>query len=188
MKRRVPNSPSIPNAENTGSSVLGGPVFLAVGLLRRPHGLKGEMLMEVWTEFPERLRAGKRVYIGENHAAHRIRSARAMDRSRLVLLEGLNTPEDTFAFRNQIMYVRADELPRLPEGRYYHHELLGMTVLDPEGRLLGVLSEILETGANDVYLVKCEGGELLLPAIADVILAVDVDARQMQVKPPVWDD
>ncbi len=188
MKRRVRNSPSASDLENTGSSALGGPVFLAVGLLRRAHGLKGEMLMDVWTEFPERLRAGKRVYIGEQHVPHRIRAARAMDQMRLVHLEGLNSPEDAIPFRNQVMYVRADELPRLPEGRYYHHELIGMTVVDEAGQVLGVLSQILETGANDVYVVNGEGGELLLPAIQEVVLTIDVAERRMKVRPPIWED
>jgi 16S rRNA processing protein RimM len=188
MKRRVQKSPSASDLENTGSSALGEPVFLAVGMLRRAHGLKGEMLMDVWTEFPERLRAGKRVYVGEQHTPHRIRSARSMGTMRLVHLEGLNAPEDAVDFRNQVMYVRADELPRLPEGRYYHHELIGMTVVNEAGQVLGILSQILETGANDVYVVNGAGGEMLLPAIQEVILSVDVAQRQMQVKPPVWED
>jgi len=91
------------------------------------------------------------------------------------------------AFRNQYLYVRADELPPLPEGEYYHHQLLGLRVFDLQGNLLGVLSEILETGANDVYVVRDEGGsEILLPVIEGVILEVDLGARRLIVNPPEW--
>jgi len=83
--------------------------------------------------------------------------------------------------------VKAADLPRLPEGQYYHHQLLGLSVVDETGQVLGELAEILETGANDVYLVKTPlGKELLLPAIEDVILGVPLERKEMSVRPPDW--
>jgi 16S rRNA processing protein RimM len=188
MKRRrqVPPQP-VTQEESTGSPVQGGPVFLAIGQLRRSHGIKGEMVMEVLTDFPERIRTGKTVFVGDAHAPMEIASIRGHDQAMIIRLAGIQTPEEAGQFRNQVVYVRAAELPRLPEGEYYHHQLLGLTVVDEAGQVLGTLAEILETGANDVYLVKTpEAKELLLPAIEDVILGVDLERREIRVRPPEW--
>jgi 16S rRNA processing protein RimM len=80
------------------------------------------------------------------------------------------------------VYVKAADLPSLPEGQLYLHELFGFAVVDEAGNSLGELVEILETGANDVYVVRNEAGkEILLPAIPSVILEVDAANRLMRV-------
>ena len=79
------------------------------------------------------------------------------------------------------------DLPALPDGEYYRFELIGLTVVDRAGAVLGTLDEIIETGANDVYRVHPEtGADMLLPALADVIVSVDLPAKQMVVDPPDW--
>ena len=75
-------------------------------------------------------------------------------------------------FRDQILWLRADLLPALPEGVYYHYQILGLQVVTDDGRALGTVAEILKTGANDVYVVRGEAGEILLPAIESVIRRV----------------
>ncbi len=145
------------------------------------------MVMDLLTHFPERLIPGRQLYIGESHQPVRIRSVRPTLQAVLIAFEGYEDRDQVAAFRNQYLYVRADELPPLPEGEYYHHQLLGLRVFDLQGNLLGVLSEILETGANDVYVVRDEGGsEILLPVIEGVILEVDLGARRLIVNPPEW--
>lgn len=143
--------------------------------------------MEILTDFPERLIEGKMVYCGSEHTAHTIRSLRTHNEGALIGFEGLETPESVRSLTNQTVFVRSDELPALPEGEYYHHQLLGLTVVDQDGKSLGVLVEILQTGANDVYVVKhADGSELLLPAIDEVILSIDLSRSVIQVKPPEW--
>lgn len=168
------------------------PVFLAVGKFRRTHGLRGEMVMEILTDFPERLRSGLTVFVGEEHAEHKIRTRRRHGNNMLLLnLDGYQTPEQAAELRNQYVYVRSDMIPALAEGEYYHHQLLGLTLISETGQRLGVLEQILETGANDVYLVRAENGrEILLPAIDDVILAIDLAAGEMKVHllPGLLDD
>jgi 16S rRNA processing protein RimM len=188
MKRRRQTPPNeTPQVISTGSPSPGEPVFLAVGRLRRSHGIEGEMLMDVLTGFPERLRSGKTVYIGEAHEPVRLASVRGHNRELIVRLSGVQTPEETAPYRNMVLYVKASELPKLPDGEYYHHQLIGITVVDEAGVVLGTLDEILETGANDVYLVKTpDGKELLLPAVEEVVLEVDLEQHQMRVRPPEW--
>jgi 16S rRNA processing protein RimM len=86
------------------------------------------------------------------------------------------------------VYIMVKETPDLPTGKYYHFQLLGMTVVDENGYPLGILTEIIETGANDVYLLIDETGkEILLPAIEQVVLDVDIQNRLMRVRPQMWE-
>lgn len=184
---QVPSDPT-GRDPNTGSPPPGEPVFLAVGKLRRPHGIHGEILMDVLTDFPERLMAEKTVYLGDEHRPLRITYLRSQDRAILISFEGYEDSDQAGTLRNQIVYVRSDALPDLPAGEYYHHQLLGLKVIGEDGTDLGFLSEILETGANDVYLVVSpEGQETLLPAIESVILGVDLETRMMRVRLQEWD-
>jgi 16S rRNA processing protein RimM len=160
----------------------GEPVYLIVGFLRRPHGLRGEIIMDLHTDFPERLRSGRKIFVGEEHKPMTLASARTHAKGMLVKLKGVETPEEAGQFRNQWIYVKAADMPALPEGQIYQHELLGFKVVDESDNPLGELVEIIETGANDVYVVKDESGkEILLPAIPSVILNVDPDRRLMRV-------
>jgi 16S rRNA processing protein RimM len=100
----------------------------------------------------------------------------------LVKFKGIETPEDAGLFRNQWVYVKATDVPALPEGKIYQHELFGFKVVDENDHPLGELVEIIETGANNVYVVKDEAGkEILLPAIPSVILELDAERRLMRV-------
>ncbi len=161
------------------------PDYLVVGYLRRPHGVRGEVVMEIHTDFPQRLKPGTRVFIGEQHLPLLIAQTRSHAEGLLIRFEGLDTPEAAARYRNQYVYVRAADRPPLPKGQYYHHELLGCRVVDEREGDLGVLTEILETGANDVYVVRRpDGREVLLPAIASVMLEVQVEARVVRVHLP----
>jgi 16S rRNA processing protein RimM len=188
MKRRRQVPPDQSQQDpSTGSPAPGGPVFLAVGFLRRPHGLNGEILMDVLTDFPERLLSGKTVYVGDYHEPKRIASIRGHNVEKIIRFSGVETPEEAGKYRNMNMFVKADSLPELPEGEYYHHQLIGMNVVDESGQSLGRLESIIETGANDVYVVKTpEGKELLLPAVEEVILEIDPESQEMRVRPPEW--
>lgn len=187
MKRRRLVQPQSGQDSSTGSPSEGGPVFLAIGFLRRPHGITGEMIMDILTDFPERIHQGKTVYVGEDHEPLQIDSLRGHDRAMLIHFAGIQTPEEAGRLRNKNVFTMASELPQLPEGEYYHHQLVGLMAVDENGNHLGTLSEILETGANDVYVIKTSsGGEILLPAIEDVILKVNLDQGTISVRPPDW--
>lgn len=170
------------SADHAGSPPAGEPAFLAVGKLRRPHGLHGEMLLDVWSDFPERLAPGVTVYAGEARQSLRIEGCRWHGKALLLKFEDLDTPEAVGEWRNQEVFVPAADRPPLPEGDYYHHQLLGLSVVSDSGASLGVISAILETGANDVLVVRPERGpELLLPLIESVVLQVDLEAGLLRV-------
>ena len=167
----------------TGSPQPGEPVFLVVGRLRRPHGIRGEITMEVVTDFPERLRPRVTVYVGDERRPLKIRSRRSHQQALLVAFQDIDTPAAAGELKNQLVYVRAADRPPLPAGEFYHHEILGLRVVTDEDRFLGILTQILDTaGANDVYVVRPESGpEILLPAIEPVILNIDLDRGEIRV-------
>jgi 16S rRNA processing protein RimM len=160
----------------------GKPIYLAVGQLRHPHGLNGEILMEILTDFPERLRSGTPVYLGESHLPMVIENRRSVTKGFLVAFKGYDTPEAVAELSNQYVYVSAADRPPLPKGEYYHHQLLNLKVITDEGQDLGKLASILETGSSDVYIVRSEvGKEVLLPNIESVVKEIDLEAGVMHV-------
>ncbi len=156
--------------------------FVLVATFRRPHGLKGEVFVSLETDFPERLQKGTRLYMGEEHNPVTIASRRPHGDGLLLAFEEFPGLESVNPFRNVPLFVPVEDRPPLPEGEYYQHQLLGMRVVEEDGSLLGTLTEILSTGANDVYVVRSEeGGELLLPATTDVVRQVSVAEKRMVV-------
>ncbi len=113
------------DAKNSGSPT-GGPLYLSVGFLRRPHGVHGEIIMDLHTDFPERLRKGRKLFLGEAHKAVTLESIRTHGNGALIKFKGIDIPEDAGQFRNQWVYARTQDLPPLPEGQHYQHELLGI--------------------------------------------------------------
>jgi 16S rRNA processing protein RimM len=166
----------------SGSPTKGEPDYLIVGYLRRAHGVRGEMVMEVQTDFPERLKPKTKVFVGENYQPMTIALARNHSEGLLIKMNGIDTPEDAARYRNQLVYVTAADRPPLPKGQFYVHELIGFDVMDEEEGLIGKLTEILQTGANDVYVVtRPDASEVLLPVIPSVVLKIDADRRLIRV-------
>ncbi|PKO17309.1 MAG: 16S rRNA processing protein RimM [Chloroflexi bacterium HGW-Chloroflexi-10] len=169
---------------NTGSLPKSEPVYLSVGRFGKAHGLKGEIILYLLTDFPERLRRGKILFWGEKHNPISIQAVRQHNKGLLLQFSEYNSTEEVEILRNQYLYVNAEDLPALPKGEYYHHQLIGIEVYLNNGEQIGILTEVLETGANDVYVVhKGDGKEELFPAIKEVILSIDLDRKRMVVQP-----
>jgi 16S rRNA processing protein RimM len=161
----------------------GEPVYLAVGLLRRPHGVRGEIMLEIQTDHPEQFVPEAIFYVGEKRLPLTIRSSRPHNQGILISFEGIHDRDEIGKLRNQHLLVNIADLPPLPAGKYYDYPLIGLeSIENASGKNLGNLKEIIKTGANDVYLVKPESGkELLLPDIPEVILDIDLAQSQMSV-------
>ncbi|MBP6068643.1 MAG: 16S rRNA processing protein RimM [Anaerolineaceae bacterium] len=154
---------------------------MLIGRLQRVHGVDGEIAMRVLTDFPQRIRHGKQVFVGEDHQQMIIESVRPKAELLLLTFKGITTREAAQELTNLEVFVEARNLPKLPEGKYYHHQILGLQVYEGE-ELLGYISEIIETGANDVFAVRLtRGGELLIPNIPEVVLAVELEEKRMLV-------
>ncbi|MCJ7586130.1 MAG: ribosome maturation factor RimM [Anaerolineales bacterium] len=177
-----PDRMSAASERPAGSPSAGEPALLVVGKIRRPHGVAGEALVEIYTDFPERLAPKTLIFVGAAHQPLTIRKRRPHKDGLLLAFEDITTPEQVGLLRNLMISISAADRPPLPEGEYYHHQILGLSVVDEDGQELGKLAEILETGANDVYVVtRDDGTELLLPAISDVLLDIDLPRKTMRV-------
>jgi 16S rRNA processing protein RimM len=168
---------------NQGPSPQGsGPSFLAVARIRRPFGVKGELLLEVLTDFPNRLMQNERFFIGGDRRPYAVESVRRHGREMLLRLEEILDRDSAERLRGEILYIRVDDLPPLPSGVYYLHQIEGLDVFTEDGERLGRVKEILKTGANDVYVVQGDKGEILLPAIPQVIREVRLEEGRMVVR------
>jgi len=175
------------SADPSGSPHPGEPVYMAVGRLRRTHGIKGEILFEMTTEESDNVKPGRQFFIGEKKIPVTIASLRQTNKLWLVSLEGFSNNESVEIYRNQTIYADAAQLLPLPEGRFYHHEVIGMKVEDEQHTLLGVVTEILVTGANDVYVVRTpDDSEILIPAVKAVVLNIDPENHIITIRPQEW--
>lgn len=138
--------------------------------------------MDVLTDFPERLHSGMTLYAGPQYQPLHLHSLRQHGSAALVTFDGFETPEQAGEWRNQFVYVTAADRPALPEGEYYHHQLIGLKVVSDQGEPLGRVTEILATGATDVYVVRPEiGKEILIPAVDEFIRSVDLERSELRV-------
>ncbi len=174
---------SLGRAGKSGSALPAQPMLLAIGKLLHAHGVHGEMLMEVYTHFPERLVPGVVLYLDPPGEPLRLVKRRHHNAGLLVTFEGYTTPEAVAQFRNQLLYVHADDRPPLPQGEYYHHQLLDLRVNDEAGEPIGVVTEILETGASDVLVVRpASGSEVLIPIVDTFVREVDLEKKTITVR------
>lgn len=157
------------------------PAYVLIGRLQKSHGVRGEITLRLMTDFPERIRRGKVIYVGSEYQPNKIIGTRWKNDLLLLKLEGFDNPESVRELVGLDVFAAVKDLPALPDGRYYHHQLIGMRVFEGDEDL-GVLGAIMETGANEVYIVdQSNGSELLLPAIPEVILNVDIGQKRIDV-------
>jgi 16S rRNA processing protein RimM len=165
-----------------GSPLPGEPAFLAVGKLRHAHGVHGEILMEVFTDFPDRLQPGAILYLGSEVDQLRLIKCRPHREGLLMTFQGYSTPEQVGQLRNQFLFVKAADRPPLADGEYYHHQLINLNVVTDAGASIGVVTEILETGASDVLVIRPEtGSDILIPMADAFIRNIDLTKREITV-------
>jgi len=155
--------------------------FLAVARIVGAHGIKGEVRAEIITDFPERLKQTPRLYRGEGHIPVELERARLEKNGAILKLAGVGTRGEAEALRGQVLYVPEAEAVALPDDSYFWHQIIGLSVRSDDGEQLGEVADIMQTGSNDVYVVRSDGRELLLPAIKDVVQDIDLAAGVMTV-------
>ncbi len=154
------------------------PRWLFVGRVTSPFGIRGERGVMLDTEFPERL-VGRAVYAGEERRRIVVEQVRLHRREGLLTIAGVDTPETADQLRGQELFIATEDATPLPEGRYYHHQIVGLQVFTVDGERYGEVREVLSRPANDIYVVMRDGRDVLLPAIADVVKEIDLAAGRM---------
>lgn len=158
--------------------------FLETGKIVSTQGLCGEVRVQPWCDTPDFLLQFDGFYLQEGKEYRKVTSARVQKQMAILKFEGVERVEDAMGLLHRVLYIERDAV-ELPEGSYFEQDLIGMTVCDAQdGRVYGKLSEVMRTGANDVYVVRGETGkEVLIPAIPDVVREVDVEAGIMRITP-----
>lgn len=166
------------------------PDYLLLGRVLRPHGVRGELKVSILTDYPERLRELKAVYLGSgvddrSPTQHMIQAVRFHQGYALIKFK--EVPDRTAAERYRELFVMIDTANAVPleENEFYLYQLIGLHVETDDGLILGTIAEVLETGANDVYVLHSDQfGELLIPAHDETILKIDLQAEIVTVKLP----
>lgn len=188
MARQADGQPS--KRRNPGgvasSSSAGGaePTHLVIGKIVAPFGIRGEVKVRIESDDPERFALLETVYLGKALRPYTIESSRIHQGSALLHFRGVDDRTAAEALRDQFVYVTMEEALPLGEGEYYVYQIEGLAAVTAEGERLGTVREVLQTGANDVYVIDGPKGEILLPVIPDVILGVDLDAGTITVRIP----
>ncbi len=174
------------NEGGSGGAHLPEPRYLAVGRVSRPHGVRGELRVEILTDYPGRLGQHAYFYLASPDSPEIVRRypVEKLRRHKEVLLLKLGGCDDRTGaeeLRGQLVQIPTEEAVPLEEGEYYDFQLIGVKVEAESGESLGQVVEVLKTGANDVYVVRGSWGEVLLPAVKDVVLKLDIEARLMVV-------
>jgi 16S rRNA processing protein RimM len=158
-------------------------MLITIGKAIKPFGVKGEMKIEPLTDFPERFKKLRRVYLvsqAGTELASEVRSVRYDAGGNLYLrFSGYDSPEKAKELNGWFLKVPREEAVPLPEGSYYHFELIGMEVFSEAGEKLGSIVDVFETGSNDVYVVKLGRKEIYLPATKEIIRQVDRAQKRM---------
>ncbi len=160
--------------------------WVLVGWVRRPVGLRGEVVVQPTGDDPGRFRPGERVFIeGDPYRELKIQRSRPGPKRGIgILFQEVTTVAEAEELRGKNLVVRPEDLPPLPPGVYYHYQLLGLEVVDTEGVVLGRVESILETGSNDVYCVGKGEKEALIPAVRDFVERVDLTAKRILLAVP----
>ncbi len=186
--------PSAPRPETSEADQ-----YLIVAKVLRAHSTQGEVACEIVTEFPERFKSTKRVFLtpaslksrlepqdGATPTPYAVKGARLVQhRGHAEVVISLDTVGDRDAadqLRGYLVQVPEREAWKLPRGRFYWHQILGLRVVTTNGDEVGTVTDILETGANDVYVVKRGGAERLIPAIKQVVLKIAPERGEMVVE------
>jgi 16S rRNA processing protein RimM len=168
-----------PNAE---------PERILVGLVARAHGLKGEVVVDVLSDAPERFLPGSVVTgAAPKDVAGRdlkVSESRPFQGRLLVTFEGFATREDAEAIRGFELTIERSRVAPLPEGMHYRFQLVGLAVRTTAGAPLGSVAEVFGTGSNDVLVVRDKEHEILIPMLEGVIVSVDLAGRVVVVEPP----
>jgi len=160
------------------------PTHLVIGRILGPHGVEGEVKVEILTDFPERFDLLETVYLGEELEAVAVEGCRTRVGKALLKLEGCDSRDAAGKLCGQLVQVPIDEAVPLGDDEYYVYEIEGLEARTTEGEYLGHIVKVIETGANDVYVVRNGDQEILIPALSNVVIKVDLEAGRIEVQLP----
>jgi 16S rRNA processing protein RimM len=163
--------------------------LIPVGKIARTHGVRGAVKIYPYGESLGLQEPGDKLILQPAASARKqhdltVSSLKPQGKFLLVQIEELTSIDEARAVVGEEVFLPEDRLPPTEEGEYYHYQLIGLRVETVEGKPVGILSSIIETGANDVYSVESEGREVLIPAVDEIITEVDLEGGRIVIDPP----
>ena len=158
-----------------------------IGKIVGSHGLKGTSKIRSFAESLSLFKPGRTILIRERSGQETKREIKWVNRhsrTPLLSLKGINDRNQAEALIGAELFIRKQDLPELEDDTYYWYELIGIKVYTTEGKFLGKIESIIETGSNDVYVVKDGQNEVLIPALESVVMNIELDEKRMQVNLP----
>ena len=158
--------------------------LLQVGVISSTHGVRGEVKVFPTTDDVKRFKKLKKVILdtGREHLPLEIESVKFFKQFAILKFKGFDNINDIERYKNKSLYVTRENAVRLRRNEYFIADLIDLSVFDEDEKQIGTLADVMQTGANDVYVINMtDGRELLLPAIKECILSVDMEERKMVV-------
>lgn len=166
------------------------PEYLLIGEILRPHGIRGELRMRILTDFPERISTLETIFLGNRPdanapRAYRVAHMRMHKEYGLLKLREIDNRTEAEALRGLFALVHLNDAVPLEDDEIYTYQLIGLPVRTEDGHGLGAIDSILETGANDVYIIKGGPyGEILFPVTDETVIETNIDDGYVLVRPP----
>lgn len=158
--------------------------YLQVGVITSTHGIRGEVKVFPTTDDPTRFESLKHVVLdtGKTQLSLEIAGVKYFKQFVILKFKGIDNINDIEKYKKMPLLVAREDAVELEEDEYFMADIIGMQVITDEGEVFGTLKDVMETGANDVYVIDTDAhGEVLIPAIKDCILDVDTDANKMTI-------
>ena len=161
--------------------------YVEIGKIINTHGVRGHVKVMPFTDSPERFRKMKHIFLRKRNGEikeYGIEEVKYVKNTVLLKLQGVNDMDQAQLLKDTILVVERKDAVKLPADTYYIFDLLGCSVYEDQ-ECLGIVTDVLQTGSNDVYVVKDENEkELLIPALGWVVLSVDIEEKKIQVQLP----
>ena len=154
--------------------------FFTVARIVAPWGIRGDVVLQVLSDNPQRFRPGSKVLL--DHQERTVERQRTVSGKTVVKLSGVDGRNHAEELRGRLLQVPESDLMHLPADVYFQHQILGLEVRTSDGRSLGKVADIMKTGSNDVYVVRGER-EYLIPAIGEVVKEVDLEQGCLWIEP-----
>jgi len=156
------------------------PQFIPIARVVAPWGIRGEVKVESMTDFSDRFACGETAYLRGSPV--KIENSRLHGNSVILKLAAIDSRNQAEEIRGLFLEIPSDRLQSLPEGEYYRFQMIGLKVLNTEGKLLGQVSDVIQTGSNDVYEISSDNGVFLIPATDEVIKSINIDKGCMVIE------
>ncbi len=161
---------------------------LTVGTIIGTHGVQGELKVRLSTDEPEHFATLGQVYIGDEDQPRRLISVRFANDQALIRVDGITTPEAGQRVRGQRIRIAGSDAKPLGPDEYFLYQLIGLTAYDPEGAKVGVVTDLMETGAHDVLVISPEhGADILVPNHPQYVTEIDPPRGRLTARLPVYD-